>query len=305
MIQWPPMADTVHCETRAHADLAPQVSVVVPVSAAANPVHLREALDSVAAQRGAEWECVIVLDGPAPEALRETVTRRCAGDHRFRRIELPSAGGPARARNAGIAEARGAYIALLDADDRAAPERLSRQAALLDAGQADICGSAFRVIDEAGNARGFKSMPLGPHAIRRAMPWFNPIANSSVCARAAVLRAHPFRESHGRGHAWVYGEDYDLWVTLALAGFRFVNAPEALIDYRAGAGFLERRRGWTPFRTDLATKIRARRLYPRWLRLPVILLACPVAALRLLPAPMLRPVYWLRSWRLRRGAGLT
>jgi len=97
-------------------DRPPTFSVVIPTFR--RPELLAEAVASVLAQSRTDWECLVVDDGggdPLDELPR---------DERVRVIRRPASGGPAAARNTGIAEARGAVVAFLDDDDRYRPERL-------------------------------------------------------------------------------------------------------------------------------------------------------------------------------------
>ena len=72
----------------------------------------------------------------------------------------------------------------------------------------------------------------------------------------------------------------------------------ARASVRAGKGFIERRRGLGPFRTDLRTKLRALALLPCYARPAGLVVACATACLRLLPTPLLRKAYGVRA-RLR------
>jgi glycosyltransferase involved in cell wall biosynthesis len=103
----------------------PTVSVVIPAYNAA-PL-LAETLDSVLAQTYRDFEVVLVDDG-STDATPD-VAARYEDDIRYVRKEN---GGSASARNRGIREARGAYVALLDADDQWRPRKLERQMALFD-----------------------------------------------------------------------------------------------------------------------------------------------------------------------------
>lgn len=271
------------------------VSVVLPVYAGDDPEQFAAALASVAAQTLTELECLIVVDGPIGAELTARLEGAVGRDGRFRAIRLAENRGPGVARNHGIAEAAGRYVALLDADDLAEPERFARQRAHIEATGATLVGSWYSRIGDAGDVRDVKRLPVSAAAVRRWMPLLDPIANSTVFARTDALRAHPFREDYR------YGEDYDVWVRLALAGHVLCNLPEPLVRLRVGSGFLDRRGGWSRFRTDLANKTRATGLYPVWARPALWPIAFGLAACRLLPAPALRTVYRIRDG-LRFGA---
>ena len=85
---------------------------------------------SVQTQTCPDWELLIVEDGSgdATLAVAQALART---DARIRVISLPVNTGAARARNVGLAQARGRYIAFLDADDNWMPEKLARQLAFM------------------------------------------------------------------------------------------------------------------------------------------------------------------------------
>jgi glycosyltransferase involved in cell wall biosynthesis len=95
---------------------APLVSVIVPTRD--RPALLAEALASLAAQTLSDFECLVVDDGGTHGVA-------LPADARFRLVRRDWSGGAAAARNTGIAEARGRYVAFLDDDDRYLPERLA------------------------------------------------------------------------------------------------------------------------------------------------------------------------------------
>ncbi len=122
------------------ASPAPTVSVVVPVYNARD--MLVETLDRIAAQDFRDWECICVNDGStdgSDELIRSYATR----DSRFRLISQRNTGLAAAARNRGIDEARGEFIAFVDADDWVAPGMLGACVARMRADDSDIC--AFEV----------------------------------------------------------------------------------------------------------------------------------------------------------------
>jgi Glycosyl transferase family 2 len=259
---------------------------------------LRDAVESVLGQTHARLELIVVLDGPVEEVAQRYLDACGKDDKRMRIVALPENVGPARARNRGIAEASGAFIAIMDADDLSRPERLAKQLAYVRDQNADLVGSFYRIIDAEGTVIGGKQVPVSPEAVRRWLYVFNPIANPTVFARADVLKAHPYPECGRSGTAAFDGEDYGLWVTLAREGCVLCNQPEPLVDFRTGPGFLNRRRGLGPFRTDLATKLRTLLLYGPLMKPVVVVVAVATAALRLLPTGLLGVLYRQRE-RLR------
>ncbi len=111
------------------------VSVVIPVY---NGVAcIGGAVRSVQQQTLTDLEVIVVDDcsTDSTEALVKTIAER---DGRVRYVRMPQNGGPSVCRNAGIDQARGEWIALLDADDRFEPDRLANLLRLGDQTDADI-----------------------------------------------------------------------------------------------------------------------------------------------------------------------
>jgi glycosyltransferase involved in cell wall biosynthesis len=111
---------------------AVRVSVVMPVRDAAP--FIRESIESVRAQTRADWELLVVDDGSrdASAAIARDVAQQ---DPRVRVLggDGLESRGASWARNAALREARGEYIAFLDADDVWVPEKLAEQVPLLEA----------------------------------------------------------------------------------------------------------------------------------------------------------------------------
>ena len=107
------------------------ISIVVPVYRAER--YIEETMDCVRAQTYPHWELLLVEDcGPdrSREVIQEYIQR--TGDSRIRLLTHPTNLGAARARNLGVNEARGRYLAYLDADDLWVPDKLEKELAFLN-----------------------------------------------------------------------------------------------------------------------------------------------------------------------------
>ena len=102
---------------------APRVTVVTPAYNVGR--YIGEAVDSVLRQTFPDFEYLVVDDGSADDTA-QVIKSHGNEDPRLRLIQIAHSGLSA-ARNAGIREARGRYIALLDGDDRWRPKFLERQ----------------------------------------------------------------------------------------------------------------------------------------------------------------------------------
>lgn len=185
-----------------------------------------ESIASVLAQSLADFELVVV-DDCSTDMTRELLA--AIADPRIRVIRNARNLGVVGARNAGFAACQGEYVAALDHDDLAAPTRLARQVALLDAEPAVVLvGTRVRELELNGR---FAHMSYGsgntPVVMRWQLHLRNPYSYSSVMFRAdAVRRLGGFmREPR------IYSDDYDLYLRLARVG-EVAMLPEVLCTYR-------------------------------------------------------------------------
>lgn len=166
------------------------ISVVVPVYNAGP--DLRKCLDSLAAQTYPAMEVILVDDGSTDGSGR--VCREYARrDGRFRYAALPANRGPSAARNAGAAQAAGAFISFVDADDWVEPDLLEKLHRSLTESGADIsaCGAdGLRL--ESGPARTY-SREEAVLCLARGAP-FNHVPWGKLY-RAGLVRACPFDET--------------------------------------------------------------------------------------------------------------
>jgi glycosyltransferase involved in cell wall biosynthesis len=191
----------------------PRVSVVIPAYNAA--ALLPRAIASVAAQTMRDLEVLLVddasTDGSAEAA--EALLRGYGLAHAV--LRQAANGGPAVARNAGVAAARGDYVAFLDADDVWMPEKLALQVALLDAHpNVTLCGCQADWVDSSGAfvAPLFEDLPaLLPDGWKRLL-WHCYVATPCAVVRRADLGTQPFDPELR------VGEDRDLWIKLATNG---------------------------------------------------------------------------------------
>jgi teichuronic acid biosynthesis glycosyltransferase TuaG len=120
----------------------PRVSVIMPAFDSA--AHVGSAIASVQAQTETDWELLVIDDGSRDETPG-IVANAAREDRRIHLIRLAGNGGPAVARNAGIAAARGRYIAFLDSDDLWLPEKLARQLRFMEQRNAGFSYTGFLV----------------------------------------------------------------------------------------------------------------------------------------------------------------
>ncbi len=210
----------------------PVITVVMPVYNGA--ALLPATLDSLAAQSFIDFE-VIVVDDCSTDATRACV----AGwsDPRVRLVAMPVNGGPVLARNAGVAAARGRYIAALDADDLCRPDRFARQVAYLEANPATVLlGTAADLLVDGAIRSSEHAAITTPMLIDWLTGIENPLIWSSVMIRGdAARRLDPFMRPE-----WLYAEDFDLYQRIRRFG-AIARLDEPLMVYRVHAGGVSKR----------------------------------------------------------------
>lgn len=129
------------------------VSIIVPVYNAEK--YILETIEHVVAQTYTDWELLLVLDGcrdRSAEVIRKYQEEK--GEHRLRIIVREENMGAAKARNKGLQEAAGRYIAYVDADDLWRPEKLEQELHFLQEKQAAFVFTGYEFADENGVGTG-------------------------------------------------------------------------------------------------------------------------------------------------------
>lgn len=198
-----------------------RITAVIPTYE--RPEALERAVRSALDQTLTPFEVLICDDGSRPEAAERNRALE-AIDPTVRYIALEAnTGTPAVARNRGIREAAGDWVAFLDDDDRWTPDKLRRQAEV--ATEADVVGSNGML---ASGTPYFADAPESRIVPRREILRHNPLIVSSVMARRELLRSSGGFPTE----RWAAGvADYATWLELADRGARFVVLGEPLVIY--------------------------------------------------------------------------
>ncbi|MFC5579612.1 glycosyltransferase family 2 protein [Rhodanobacter terrae] len=201
-------------------------SITVIIAAYNRAGLLRRSICSALEQSLPALEILVIDDGSTDGT--DVVARKLAlADKRIRLIKLPHNLGPSSARNTGLDQARGDWIAILDADDICMPNRFARQVQFLQQNNLDLCGSWFVEFGQ-GLARTAR-WPYTEAALRAAMLFQSTICHPTVMARREVFDHYRYREEYR------LAEDYDLFAR-TMADFRMANVPEVLLRYRRHPG---------------------------------------------------------------------
>jgi glycosyltransferase involved in cell wall biosynthesis len=195
------------------------------------PQLIGRAIASACAQTLQDWDLIVVQDGSNPTTA-ELLKEWLAKEPRIRYFPRGTVGCIAEASNAGLEQARGEYIAILDDDDYwSDPNKLTRQVDFLDRNPEYVaCGGGYVIVDQEGRKRGMFLKPEEDAAIRKRALLANPIANSTAMFRRIIAGAPALYDPEVRGFA-----DWDFWLTLAHKG-KLYNFPTYLAHYALWEG---------------------------------------------------------------------
>jgi glycosyltransferase involved in cell wall biosynthesis len=200
----------------------------MPVFNAATTV--RRAVESIRRQTLPEWELIAVDDGSG-DGTASLLKELAAAEPRLRVVAQPHAG-IVGALDTGLKLARSGFIARMDADDEAHPERLHEQMALLrDRTEVGVVGSLVRY--------GGDRLRSGGYALH--VDWINELVSSedislsrfieSPLAHPSVLFRRHLLELHGGYQAGDFPEDYELWLRWLECGVRLAKVPRELLTW--------------------------------------------------------------------------
>lgn len=213
----------------------PKVSVVIPTYNRANKV--RKSVESVLAQSFTDLEVIVVDDGSSDET-GQTLQHEF-GD-RIRYYFQPNQG-VSVARNKGIAEGKGEWIAFLDSDDLWEKEKLEWQLKALDRFGPE-CGACYTDVQffnhsetrtmfqlAEGNYRHVDAMGVNGDVLRLLVKPGG--AGMVVCLSSILARKDAIKKTGGFDPSLLYSQDSEFMFRLAmLTGFCYVNRPLVLFD---------------------------------------------------------------------------
>jgi glycosyltransferase involved in cell wall biosynthesis len=198
------------------------VSVVIPAHNAAR--FIRESIDSVLEQTLRPHEILVIDDGSIDRTVSLVESYSCPV-----RLLKQKHQGVSSARNLGIREARGEFVAFLDADDVfIEPTKLQKQLEIIFEKNCDIVLSGWRITDE-------NLTPITDRRVWLEVPHlnlFNWLRSVAVLPSAMLVRRSKLCEVDGFDEELTNAEDVDLIFRLALAGCRAEWLPEIAVAYR-------------------------------------------------------------------------
>lgn len=190
---------------------------------------LYRAIASCLGQTYADFELILVINGADVISIKEEVMSwdiSCDSRVRIYETEIRHL---SFSLSLGLHHANGKYIARMDGDDIAYPQRLQMQVEFMKNNPGiSVLGTAFEVIDLLGNPISVVRNPMADNEIRQAMIFKNPICHPTVMIERSAV------EAAGGYLGGNYSEDYDLWIRLSqYPEIKFANLSEVCLGYHS------------------------------------------------------------------------
>lgn len=203
----------------------PLISIIIPLYNSED--FLSETIESLLAQTYPNFELIIVDDGSVDQSL---AIARSYDDERINIIEQRTNKGIVETLNRGLDEASGTYVARMDSDDIALPERLASQVAFLE-GNRDVVALGSRILRFGDSETSVDIRPLASDMCDAFLLFATPLVHPSVMMRRAVVETLGLRYDP----QFSCTEDYEFWVRLSQGG-AIANLENQLLKYRIRSG---------------------------------------------------------------------
>lgn len=201
----------------------PQISVILSVFN--DDDFIEECIKSILTQTFSDFELIIIDDDSYDKT--SNIIRKFS-DNRIKIIKNQQNIGLTCSLNKAIKTAQGKYIARIDADDIALPNRLECQFRFLENNpDYNLCGGQVNFISENGSVKKKSTMTIHFHEIVATIFVQNPIIHST-----AFFRKHIFDKLGGYDQNLKRSQDYDLWFRFLDTG-KITNLPDLILCYRS------------------------------------------------------------------------
>ena len=219
-------------------------TVLMSVYHREKPEFFREAVLSMVRQTLPPEQFVIVCDGELNEGLDAVIEELCGSyPGLFEIVRLSENKGLPNALNTGLSHCRNEFIARMDSDDIALPERAETQLRAMKKHSADVCSATIgEFASDPEKIEAYRKTPRTHEGIMRFARQRNPFNHPCVMYRKSAV------EAVGKYEEYKWFEDYQLWIKLLSGGYRGYNVQKMLLKMRTGAGMYSRRGGLEYFR---------------------------------------------------------
>lgn len=221
-------------------------SVCMSVYKNDNSTDFADAVMSIYYQTCPPDEIILVLDGPVPTEMSNTIEVLKEKTGIMKVIALPRNMGHAIARQTGLEAAQNDLCAVMDADDIAVSERFEKQLDVFKKHpEVSVVGGLIsEFIGNVDNVAGTRIVPETDADIKQYLKSRCPMNLVTVMLKKSdVMKVGGYQD-------WYCEEDYYLWIRLTLEGYKFHNIQENLVNVRVGEDMYRRRGGRKYFQSE-------------------------------------------------------
>jgi teichuronic acid biosynthesis glycosyltransferase TuaG len=201
-----------------------ETSIITPIYNA--EYFLEETLNPIKDQSYQDWESILINDNSADKSL-EIANKFVQLDSRFKIINKSESGGAAKARNSGIKEAKGRFIAFLDSDDVWYPEKLTEQLSFMKEKDIAFSYSSYHFLTEQGKITGAVTAP--------ATITYKQLLKGNVVACLTAIY-----DTDKLGKVFMPDilkrQDFGLWLKITKTGVTGYGLQKPLAKYRLRTG---------------------------------------------------------------------
>ena len=201
---------------------------------------LRLAIESILAQSYRNIELLIVTDGPTDNSC-EVVEEYVSKDARVNVFHNEKNLGLIKSLNKGLSIAKGKYIARMDSDDIALPNRLEVELKHLIDNNLNLVGGRLQKIDEAGKEISTPTMIYTDEQVSKVIRYSDCIPHPTWFGTRDMF------DKLGGYRDIKYCEDYDLLLRATAHGFRLGMSDQVVLNYRINSGGITRRNSMRQF----------------------------------------------------------
>ena len=191
-------------------------------------------------------EIILVVDGPVPDTVDSAIAILQGEIPVMKVVRLEKNCGHAIARQTGLDAAANNLCAVMDSDDISVPNRFEKQLnAFEEHPEVTVVGGIIKeFIGTTEHVVGTRMVPENDTDIKDYLKSRCPMNLVTVMLKKDdVMKVGGYLD-------WYCAEDYSLWIRLAMAGYRFYNIQENLVNVRVGEDMYQRRGGWKYFKSE-------------------------------------------------------
>ena len=189
--------------------------------------YISQSIISILSQTYSEIELIIFNDN-SNDNTKEIINDFKKNDNRISLIDSCESVGISFALNTAIYQAKGKYIARMDADDIANESRIEKQKNFMETNNLDVCGSQITFFN-SDSFRFFSNLdlPIENELIKYSMLFINPFAHPTIFGKRDFFVNNPYISKFDGV------EDFELWSRFINNSFiKFANYPFSLLNYR-------------------------------------------------------------------------